>query len=83
VTGFCGRCGKAETPQERMRRGGSAHAPRKASNLEWKSTNTYLNSNKVYENCYLEKVGPSFLMNIIFFRIGKGINRNKLIAYMY
>jgi len=23
--GFCGRCVKAETPQERMRRGGSAH----------------------------------------------------------
>jgi len=32
-----GRCGKVETPQERMRRGGSAHAPWKASILEWES----------------------------------------------
>jgi hypothetical protein len=38
VLDSCGKYGKAETPQERMRRGGSAHAPRKASILEWKST---------------------------------------------
>jgi len=56
MTGFCGNSGKAETPQERMRRGGSAHAPRKASILEWISTYTYLNSNNVYENSQKYKI---------------------------
>jgi hypothetical protein len=41
VLDSCGKCRKAETPQERMRRGGSAHAPRKASIMEWKSTYTF------------------------------------------
>nr|WP_286170706.1 hypothetical protein [Bacillus sp. NTK071] len=43
----CGTSGTGETPQERMRRGGSPPAPRKASILERKLTHSY--SNKVYE----------------------------------
>jgi len=33
-----GICWTAETPQERMRRGGTAHPPWKASILKWNST---------------------------------------------
>jgi len=35
----CGSSGKVETPQ--ACRGGSAHAPRKASSLEWKITQSF------------------------------------------
>jgi len=48
VRDSCGSSGTDETPQ--ARRGGSAHAPRNASILEWKSTNYFFYSNKVYEN---------------------------------
>ncbi|MCK6256153.1 hypothetical protein LCY76_05995 [Fictibacillus sp. KIGAM418] len=47
VRDSCGGSGTGET-HRRMRRGGSAHAPRKASMLKRKSTTP--KSNKGYEN---------------------------------
>ncbi|MCK6257396.1 hypothetical protein LCY76_12415 [Fictibacillus sp. KIGAM418] len=48
----CGGSGTGET-HRRMRRGGSAHAPRKASILKRKSTTP--KSNKGYENSLIKR----------------------------
>jgi hypothetical protein len=47
VRDSCGTSVTGETPMDEKRLGGSPHAPRKASNLERKSTT--LKSNKAYE----------------------------------
>ncbi|TCJ06485.1 hypothetical protein [Cytobacillus praedii] len=41
VRDSCGRSGTDETPQERLRRGGSSPTPRKASSLQRKSTSAH------------------------------------------
>jgi hypothetical protein len=47
VRDSCGISGTGETPKDTKCRGGSPHAPRKASNLERKSTSSI--SNNVYK----------------------------------
>nr|WP_139195399.1 hypothetical protein [Mesobacillus persicus] len=54
VRDSCGSSGTGETPQEPWRRGGSPHAPRKASILERKSTTPCLKATNITKTALLK-----------------------------
>jgi len=51
-----GDAGRLETPQERMRRGGSVHAPRKASIPTFQSTNAFLKATKLTKTAKVKNI---------------------------